>query len=281
MTNRNEISNKIFKTILVMSVSAGIAFFLKPKLEAESTETGEAKIEKISTVNLRGASSFSNLKDESAENSVNRDRNFKAVQSEENESELESANYSSLFPEIKLLTNEERIQYKIVTNQIVRFYDWGRMETTQVDQFRQMVWEFGDRGIATLADELNNFGDEGSSRTKTQVSSQKNQDAISSIDTLRYFAEANNENAKIAIEHLASRKVEIDSEGKVTHSVHAGITLESMQLLAKFSPEKAAKIVQSQPASLKKLYIFNYGIGRQLAGLSSDKIQTEVDNSIL
>jgi hypothetical protein len=212
---------------------------------------------------LRGASSFSNLKDESAENSVNRDRNFKAVQSEENESELESANYSSLFPEIKLLTNEERIQYKIVTNQIVRFYDWGRMETTQVDQFRQMVWEFGDRGIATLADELNN------------------QDAISSIDTLRYFAEANNENAKIAIEHLASRKVEIDSEGKVTHSVHAGITLESMQLLAKFSPEKAAKIVQSQPASLKKLYIFNYGIGRQLAGLSSDKIQTEVDNSIL
>ncbi len=168
-----------------------------------------------------------------------------------------------LFPQYKPLSKEELEKFKVVPQQIVKYFDWGKMDDDQIEAFRQNMWDFGDRGIATLSNELDKV-----SSAKEKLDANRAKELISYIDFLRYLSQSPGQGslAKQAVEKLATRPIVWDDEGKMTDPQKSGITLECFQLYSSIKTAAAERFVSELDDEKKPTYIYNYIVGRKLGG---------------
>lgn len=168
------------------------------------------------------------------------------------------------------LSEAEEQKFTVVTAQISHLYAWGEMSPDQIDEFRTQVSAMGERGIAHITRRLEQV-----SETHIKDKEEAYQ-RIDDIDALQYFAKAGWPIAVECIKHLALRTVDRDGNGAILDRPQAAITWEAFVVLSRIEPDTATAVMHGLPPQERRSYIHHFAMGRKLAGLTAQQIETDV-----
>jgi hypothetical protein len=171
----------------------------------------------------------------------------------------------SEWPELAPLSDDEQKEFMIVQDQIVRFYDWGAMETDSVGRFRQALFAMAKRGLAHHARQLL------LSSQETVKTPEDAKETIEKLDVLRYFVENGNAFAKEAAVKIMERGYRTDGDGAPVDRVEAQVALEAFEILSKADADTARLHLHSLPNNQVVAFSYHYLLGRRLASEAQDE----------
>ncbi len=172
-----------------------------------------------------------------------------------------------LFP---ALTEEERRAFALVEEQIARFNSWGSIDQELSDEFQQILFRLGDRGIASIASKLYNLRPE-------DVQSEADAAAVLlDIDALAYFAKAKSNIAQDSIRELALTSIVWNQAGKLVDPIRATLAFEMFDIYSQYHPEAALHFIATIQKQHRSAYFTHYAYGRRLAGESLEAIDQEI-----
>lgn len=162
-------------------------------------------------------------------------------------------------------------QYEIAAKVIGNYFRFGFIESHELEKLRANLYEVAGPATVTTVKELNEIS------ASAEMSRNVAKKAVGKIDFLTYLADSGFELAREGIKHLATRKIEWLSDGKLKDPIQANVTFECFDIFSKHQPEDALSHLQKVDRGYAQGYVLRYMYGRRLAGKSDQEILTELE----